>query len=308
MYKERKCYNFWKMLLAALVLSACFMIGSGTVETHAATCTDMRVLDNGMTSGIKEKSGKYYFKLVNWKVLMSSSKNGSYIETPISSEFFSDGTRAYYITSEHDNREDITYSRLYTYIYSSKKEYLIASLPKSTWGWKLSAAQNNNLYLTSRGNGTSEYSFLGFTYRYNTKSNKLKLVKKGCDIIDRYKNYVIARDVCPTDESATELTIYKFQGSALKKVKKLTSTGLNGCFVDGKVYYCDYPYTNNGMHYYSVLYRCKPNGSGLQKLHTIDAGISGYVYTKKITSTYYEYSKNGESYRYTYATKKETPI
>ncbi len=287
---------FRTMLLAALVVAAFLITGKGTVKVQAAGYVSMRIDNTGHHDPkYRTKSGKYYFKQESNRFYISTSKNGPYRETPLNQMgFASNGKQAYFIKDGH---------YLYRYVYASGESYYVQDLPidePRTTTYSIGAAQGNRLYLT-RG---SEFLFQYDTFLYNVKGGKIRLLKRDCAIIDRFKDYVISADTYRTGMGAASYTLYKLSASGLQKVKNITTKGAYANFAGGNLYYDVF----DRIMAEFTFYKARPDGTGVVKIHHVDGGSSASTYMAGFTSKYCEYYVNGHLYRYTYATGKVTSV
>lgn len=281
------------MLVCSLVLAVCLLSGLGAVKTEAAN--GYTKLWDSNTGNSVFKSGKYYFKYDPYagKILMSTKKDSGFRRTPISFDACSNGNQAYYTRNKV----------LYKYVYSTRKESKIKKLPASgDQGYSISTIYGSQIFLKK----SSFDQWTEWTYCYNTKTGKLKMVMSKCSISDRCGKYVVGKNEFRSDVSPYKLTLYKITSSGLKKVKTLSARGFGECFVDGKLYYTHY--TDIKMKN-AVLYRCKANGSGKKKIAEFKSSSEYSMVTVfNITSKKCSVYKDGKSYEYTFATKKLKPL
>lgn len=299
MKKQRNTSLYHLIVTLCLILAASFLFHTKTLQTEAAT-EYKELWSSGFTNTI-EKSGKYYFKCVYANgysyVYISTNKNSGYKITPLPSySTFSNGKQAYYIKN----------NTLYRYVFSTQKEVLLKKPSVSgDQYYMVSTVYGSQVFLTK--SSFDQWKF--WTYSYNTKTGKLKLVKTNCKINARYGKYAVAQGAFRTDIAPYPLTIYKITASGLSKVKKISSYGRDEIFIKNKLYYAIYTKSMKKV----TLYRSKPNGSGAKKIATFSVSSQyGTVTVTKITSKYCEIFKHQyksgkytqATYRYTYATKK----
>lgn len=284
-------YVFWG-ICAAVALVICVKVG--TVRTEAAAYT--RLWTDYDTKAVK--NGKYFIKIdeSSRKTLIATRKSGPYKETPMNFYgAFANGKQAYYV------RENV----LYKYVFSGGKESKVKKLPVSgDQGYHISAVYGSQIFLTKSSFDQWKY----WTYSYNTKSKKLKKAASDCAISSQNGKYVVAQNEYRSDVSPYRVTVYKITSSGLKKVKKLGENCHAEIYVNGKLYYTEYPdkYIQSGNYMKKViLYRCNPDGSGRKKLGTFTTSSQyGEVMVTKVTAKYCHVYKGGQTYKYTYKTKK----
>ncbi len=275
----------------------CWMVRGNPVQAEAAVWTDMvtPAKDSFSEDGMKARSGKYYFRKDGDSVRMSASPNGSYVLTPIRPAygFYSTGKEGYYLGGGY--REDT----LYRYDYATRKSSAVIKLPGYD-NWEMVGAWKNNIYLSSRD--VAEYPQ---TFVYNLKKNTVKKIVDHCWIQDSNRTYAVGVESIPEAMVPVETVLYKFCDSGLKKVKTLTPNGLHARFAGGYLYYAEY--SRNSSAPPLIFYRCRVNGTGVKKIHTVHERL-GMLSVSCITSKYYEYYNGYQHYRYTYRTKKLTVI
>lgn len=279
-------YVLWE-LCVALALGVCLLFG--TVRTEAAAAYTKLWSDYDIQA---VKNGKYYLKIdeSSRKTLIADKKSGPYKETPI--DFygaFANGKQAYYV------RQNV----LYKYEFSGGKETNVKKLSASgDEGYHISAVYGPQIFLTKASFEQWKY----WTYSYNTKSKKLKKVASDCGLSSQSGKYVVGQNEYRSDVSPYRVTVYKITSSGLKKVKKLGENCRAEIYVNGKLYYTEY--SDNYMKK-AILYRSNPDGSGRKKLGTFTtSGKYGEVMVGKITAKYCYVYKEGQTYKYTYKTKK----
>jgi hypothetical protein len=247
------------------------------------------------------KNGNYYVKYDSStsKVLISTSEDGPYQETPMVYGAFGNGKIAYYC------RNNV----LYSYTYGSGKETKLYKLKASgDDGFWVSAVYGNQVFLSK--SSFDQWRF--WTYRYNIKTGKVKKLRNDCNITAQSGAYAISMDEYRTDVSPYPLTVYKMTKTGLKKVKTLTNYGRSEQFYNGILYYTVYP---KGTMKKATLYSYNPKNGKKKKIATFKADVEdkygyGEVYVLKATDKYCEVYQvaTGTNYRYTYATKKMTKI
>lgn len=281
----------WKQI-SLMAVSFCVIVIAGMMigkTVHAASGYERLLSDEYYGEKIPQKQGKYYFKYVKNKVYMSKKKQGGYKVTPLEYESFTNGKQAYYVKN----------NILYKYKFSNRKKTKIKKFPaKKDYYYTIAMIYGNRIFLTK----TSYNEWRCWTYQYNIKSKKLKMLQKDCEIAFRHGKYVVASNAFSTDVSPGPYTLYKITSSGLKKIKKYTNNGFSNRIIDGKLYYTEYK--NYSMRKVT-LYRCDLNCKRKKALGTFTAA-SGYdgIYFQEITSKKCIIRMNEELYEYTYATKK----
>ena len=287
-----------------ILVIACLMVFGGLLQPQAsaATTSYTALFDNNTAYSDTVKSGSYYFRhdqgTSSDTLMMSDSKNGTFVATPVTGSAVSNGTQACYVRS----------NTLYRYTYATKKETKLKKLSaKGDESYVTVTGYANRIYL-------NKYSFDQWklwTYSYNLNSKVFSKVKDDCSINDRYGSYVVGVKEYRSDIAPTTLTLYKIDSSTgkLKRVKILTKHGHQGVFVGGKLYYVDYPSYQTKLMREAVLYRCNASGSGRKKLGTFSRSNQyTEVMVSDITSKNCIVYYNGSKYRYTYSTKKQKKL
>jgi len=220
-------------------------------------------------------------------------RNFEYVESPAKGieDMYSDGFTGYYIKK----------NVLYKYDCKTKKSKKLKKLPKKL-GLYMSAVYCGKVYMTYGSFDDWCYK----TYVYNEKSKKLKYTKKKCSIMWTHGEYAITTDNYATDISPVGVSLYKFTGSGLKKLKTLTKHGLTARFIGDKVYYVHYPKDKKGNLGQMDVYTCDLTGGNRELVTSItDPGEIGCVLVRDMTDEYIDYTLSDEKeYRYTFATKK----
>lgn len=281
-----------KVVQMAAVVCLVMLAGLLTGQTKVQAASEYTELfDGDYEAETTVKSGKYYFKCSgdDWTVYISDKKNSGYKATPIAYNAFSNGKQAYYV-------EDNT---LYKYVFSTKKETKLKSLPlKDDSYWSLNTIYGSKLYLTK----SSIEAWTLMTYTYNVNSGKLKKLKNNCSIIDRYGKYVITQGELRTDVSPFKVTLWKITSSGLKKIKVLTKNGQFAQFVDGKLYYTKYSDDTMGK---VSLYRCNAGGSNKKLMASFETESEyDIVLIQAVTSKYCIVWMSDSTYKYTFKTGK----
>jgi hypothetical protein len=222
---------------------------------------------------------------------MSTSKNGDYTVTgiPAYSTIFGNGKQAYYIY----------YNTLYQYNYATRERTFLKTLKASgDESFFISSIYKGKIYMTK--SSFDKWKF--WTYSFDLKTKKQKLLKSNCNIWNRYGKYVVSQDAYRTDVSAYPITLYKITSKGLSKIKTLTKNGRYESLIKGKLYYSVY----NKVMTKVTLYRCDANGSHRKKIKTFTAKAgNGLILICKATNKYCIYQTDSTTYyRYTYATKK----
>lgn len=280
-------YVFLAVFLSAF---AGMFLNPGAVRAKAATeYKELFPTDLSETA----KSGKYYFK---WKrtddfdspVYISTKKNSGYKKTPIQRfTSYSNGNRAYYI------RDKV----LYYYVYSSQKEHKAKKLP-ATGEYRFSITYGNRLFITKESGDIWKC----WTYSYNVKTRRLKLIKSNCELYSRTGKYALGTTEYRSDVSPSPLVLYKITSSGLTKIKKLTSKAWGGSIIDDRVYYFSY---SDFLMQNGTVYCCNLDGSGRKKLATITSPEKDeIIFVGNYTDTKCEVSTMKHTYEYTYSTKE----
>lgn len=289
------------MLFALFWVMVCFLALGHPVHAQAAS---YRMIDpNDFYPSKTVRSGKYYLKTNSKQVvLISSSPKGPFNKTTIDvgAGLVSNGTQCYYIKSGKTAYHD----KLYRYVYSSRKSYLVKDLSKSNtrpgYSWIMGLCGNN---LCIQVSDTASYDDV---YFYNINSKKYKLACRNCCVSNHYKNYIVATSLGPRDMGigCEKLTLYKVNGMSLKKIKVLAARGgYDTVYTGGYLYYVSYA---NEYMTKASFYRCKADGQSPKKLFTVKTSDDDIIIFETITSKYCEYSYDNYIYRYDYATKRTT--
>jgi len=136
----------------------------------------------------------------------------------------------------------------------------------------------------------------------NLSTKSTKRLCNNFTFVQGYKQYMI---VTP-NTGALMARKYSVYDISKKKLKTISNRALGANFSKGKIYFFETKekITTNGI-YTGNVYRCNVSGSSKKKVtkETVKAGN-----VMKLTSSYMEYYKYPDSYRYTYSTKKHTKI
>ena len=280
----------WFLMLAVCMVLCAGIFGKSGMKAEAAS--SYKQLFTG--SSTIEKSGKYYFKMMNGKYYVSTKRGSGYVSTPIEGRVYSNGKQVYYVKS----------NVLYKYVLSSKKNTKLKKFTTvSDDYYYISTIYGNQIFITRASFDAWKY----WTYMYNTKTKKTKMALSNCTIEASYGKYVVGAKEYRSDVGPYTLTLYKITSKGLSKVKKLTSYGREATFAGGKLYYVVYP---KGTMDKATLYRCSAkNGKSQVKIRTFSASEKyAGVYIYDITSKSCTVNKDYKSYKYTYKTKKLTRI
>ncbi|MGN1015005.1 MAG: hypothetical protein ACI4PM_06580 [Butyricicoccus sp.] len=282
-----------------ILMIACLVVFGGLMQSHAfaSSASYTPLFDRSAAYSDTVKSGDYYFRHgSDWSntLVMSDSKNGTFVATPIVSSAISNGKQACYVRN----------NTLYRYTYATKKETKLKKLSaKGDEYYETVTGYANRIYLNK--NSFDQWKL--WTYSYNLDTKVLSKVKDDCSINDRYGSYVVGVKEYRSDIAPTTLTLYRINSSTgkLTQVKVLTKHGHQGVFVDGKLYYVDYPSYKTKLMCEAVLYRYNASGSGRKKLGTFSRSNQyTEIMVGDITSKNCMVYFSGSQYRYTYSTKK----
>lgn len=278
--------NFKRMsLICILMLCAFFVIGT---HTEAASDEYKPLFGENYEFGDSVKCGKYYFKVSpqDYKVYVAKSKNGTYKQTSIAYNSYTNGKQIYYVSE----------NRLCKYVISSGKETGIKKLSNKK-DWSISLVYGGKIYLSA--DNFDEWSVQ--TYVYKISSKKLS---KAADVNIRVRSgkYVLTQDEYRSDVSPYPVSLYRLTANGMKKVKTLSKRCFGCRFLGDKVYYTDYA----GEYMEKVtIYRCNKDGSGKKKLGSFQSDSEyGMVQVTEFNSKYCVIVKDEVTYQYTYKTKK----
>ena len=291
--------------IIAVTLTAVLIVLSAAPATFAASKPGS---DYVQITEKPVKVGKYYYKqkfdertYVN-RVVRSAKKLSGY-KTVVKDCYnaVTNGKIIYYLDTKntYDSDGEFLYgtARLNRCSVTGNNKTVFRSLPKGKYKenmWWIGVIKGNNILLTC----SNITAWKLWTYKYNVKSRNLKKVRDNCSIEDVSGNYVIAQGCYQSEAGPNKYTVYKITPSGnLKKVKYLGWLN-NPSFVGKKLYY--------GRHKNGHLtwYRCNRNGSGTEKLGSVELDDNAYnCGAYEYTSKYCKFTKPGGDYKFTYKTQ-----
>lgn len=233
------------------------------------------------------KTGKYYTKVRDNKILYSKKKKSGYKSATDSTRLYNKyATNGVFIIYPN-NQDRASYLQSYNMNTGETKVLTGYSVPDYYHAGSsaifLSAAYKNKIYYVY-WNMTTKYDF----YQYDMKSGQNKLLKSWFDINVQKGKYFIGGST--SEISPDNLAIYKFTNDGIKCIRKLGAYG-NGYSVYGNYFY--YIKTDR-IGTKGTIYKVNVNGK--KKPKKLASYKGGYV--SKVTNKGYKITIAGkEKYR-----------
>ncbi|WP_455539221.1 hypothetical protein [Terrisporobacter sp.] len=288
------------------IIFAISIILVGSMKINAST--SYRLIEQ------KTKVGNYYIWSNPQKgIYISKSKLSSgtrILKAPSSNEYLgygiiTNGSKIYY-TVRNGNYDTKDYMTIYRIDVSGRNKKYIK---KVSHGDNLRAYYGEKLYI-NRHDCNNKYGCDGtyiHTYVYDLSSKKLSLLKKDYTINFINGQYFLG-SANTGDYGPLPIHLYN---AKINKLYKISSSGANEKFLNGKIYYADIKniYSSNKKVYIKC---CSYTGNNQKTLCTLNMGTYG-GHIESINSTYVKYAKynkNGNStyYKCIYKTGKIVKI
>ena len=248
----------------------------------------------------KTKVGSYYiWATYNKGIYVSKSKTSSgkkIVTAPSTSntrlihQLVTNGSKIYYGVEKSGSDGCSDYMKIYRIDVSGKNKIYIG---KVSHGSNVSGYYNGKLFVERDSYYKGSYDpTQADTYSYDLSTKKLSLVKRGFKIDQQNGKYILGS---PYTGDYGPLQIHLYNAST-KKIYKISSTGANAKFLNGKIYYADLKnlYNEKASSRKVSIKTSSYTGSNQKTLCTIKMENGGYIVD--INSSYVKYGKNNKDY------------